>query len=295
MYPELADSAPHGDRGRRATRCSRPPPGRAPETSKARRPRAARRRHPRPASPRQRLHAGRRRRATSWCRPAIRARSSSIPGEGKLVGQGARRDPTLTTSRFSSSPTPASAASTPAATRRSAPPVRIRACWARSSCSPAPRGVTGFFSDPLAHATMMAHVNVQVRMQAAGAPAARGAGRHLSRRSPPQVPQRRRDRVLLPAERGDRRRQPGPLPPRRRDRRRRHLHDHAVPRHRREERRLRAGRDPGAERDPRRRPCTGIRARAAPTSCPATAISPTSTRWSSTATWSSLSATASKR
>ena len=35
----------------------------------------------------------------------------------------------------------------------------------------APRGVTGFFSDPQAHATMMAHVNVQVRLQAAGAPA----------------------------------------------------------------------------------------------------------------------------
>ena len=35
----------------------------------------------------------------------------------------------------------------------------------------APRGVTGFFNDPLAHATMMAHTNVQVRMQAAGAPA----------------------------------------------------------------------------------------------------------------------------
>ncbi len=34
----------------------------------------------------------------------------------------------------------------------------------------APRGVTGFFGDPLSHATMMAHVNVQVRMQAAGAP-----------------------------------------------------------------------------------------------------------------------------
>src|SRR5678816_271564 len=31
----------------------------------------------------------------------------------------------------------------------------------------APRGVTGFFDDPLTHATMMAHVNVQVRMQAA--------------------------------------------------------------------------------------------------------------------------------
>jgi glyoxylase-like metal-dependent hydrolase (beta-lactamase superfamily II) len=36
----------------------------------------------------------------------------------------------------------------------------------------APRGVTGFFSDPSSHATMMAHVNVQVRMQAAGTPAA---------------------------------------------------------------------------------------------------------------------------
>jgi len=36
----------------------------------------------------------------------------------------------------------------------------------------APRGVTGFFSDPQAHATMMAHVNVQVRLQAAGMPAA---------------------------------------------------------------------------------------------------------------------------
>jgi glyoxylase-like metal-dependent hydrolase (beta-lactamase superfamily II) len=35
----------------------------------------------------------------------------------------------------------------------------------------APRGVTGFFSDPQAHATMMAHVNVQTRLQAAGAPA----------------------------------------------------------------------------------------------------------------------------
>ena len=35
----------------------------------------------------------------------------------------------------------------------------------------APRGVTGFFDNPLTHATMMAHVNVQVRMQAAGAPA----------------------------------------------------------------------------------------------------------------------------
>jgi glyoxylase-like metal-dependent hydrolase (beta-lactamase superfamily II) len=34
-----------------------------------------------------------------------------------------------------------------------------------------PRGVTGFFDDPLKHATMMAHANVQVRMQAAGAPA----------------------------------------------------------------------------------------------------------------------------
>ena len=31
--------------------------------------------------------------------------------------------------------------------------------------------MTGFFADPLAHATMMAHNNVQVRMQAAGAPA----------------------------------------------------------------------------------------------------------------------------
>jgi len=36
----------------------------------------------------------------------------------------------------------------------------------------APRGVTGFFTDPGSHATMMAHVNVQVRMQAAKAPAA---------------------------------------------------------------------------------------------------------------------------
>jgi len=34
----------------------------------------------------------------------------------------------------------------------------------------APRGVTGFFDNPLTHATMMAHANVQVRMQAAGAP-----------------------------------------------------------------------------------------------------------------------------
>ena len=31
--------------------------------------------------------------------------------------------------------------------------------------------MTGFFNDPLAHATMMAHLNVQVRMQAAGAAA----------------------------------------------------------------------------------------------------------------------------
>ena len=35
----------------------------------------------------------------------------------------------------------------------------------------APRGVTGLFSDPLSHATMMGHNNVMVRMQAAGAPA----------------------------------------------------------------------------------------------------------------------------
>jgi glyoxylase-like metal-dependent hydrolase (beta-lactamase superfamily II) len=34
----------------------------------------------------------------------------------------------------------------------------------------APRGVTGFFNDPGAHATLMAHVNVQTRLQAAGAP-----------------------------------------------------------------------------------------------------------------------------
>jgi glyoxylase-like metal-dependent hydrolase (beta-lactamase superfamily II) len=34
----------------------------------------------------------------------------------------------------------------------------------------APRGVTGFFTDPLSHATMIAHNNVQVRMQAARAP-----------------------------------------------------------------------------------------------------------------------------
>ena len=34
-----------------------------------------------------------------------------------------------------------------------------------------PRGVTGFFDDPLKHATMLAHANVQVRMQAAGASA----------------------------------------------------------------------------------------------------------------------------
>jgi glyoxylase-like metal-dependent hydrolase (beta-lactamase superfamily II) len=33
----------------------------------------------------------------------------------------------------------------------------------------APRGVTGFFADPLSHATMMGHNNVMVRMQAAGA------------------------------------------------------------------------------------------------------------------------------
>jgi cyclase len=35
----------------------------------------------------------------------------------------------------------------------------------------APRGVTGFFSDPLTHATMMGHNNVTVRLQASGAPA----------------------------------------------------------------------------------------------------------------------------
>jgi glyoxylase-like metal-dependent hydrolase (beta-lactamase superfamily II) len=35
----------------------------------------------------------------------------------------------------------------------------------------APRGVTGLFADPLAHATMLGHNNVMVRMQAAGAPA----------------------------------------------------------------------------------------------------------------------------
>jgi glyoxylase-like metal-dependent hydrolase (beta-lactamase superfamily II) len=35
----------------------------------------------------------------------------------------------------------------------------------------APRDVTGLFSDPQSHATIMAHVNVQTRLQAAGAPA----------------------------------------------------------------------------------------------------------------------------
>lgn len=35
----------------------------------------------------------------------------------------------------------------------------------------APRGVTGLFADPLSHATMMAHNNVMVRMQARNAPA----------------------------------------------------------------------------------------------------------------------------
>jgi cyclase len=34
----------------------------------------------------------------------------------------------------------------------------------------APRGVTGFFADPSSQATVMAHLNVQVRMQASGAP-----------------------------------------------------------------------------------------------------------------------------
>ena len=34
-----------------------------------------------------------------------------------------------------------------------------------------PRGATGFFADPLARATIMAHANVQLRLQAAGAPA----------------------------------------------------------------------------------------------------------------------------
>jgi cyclase len=36
----------------------------------------------------------------------------------------------------------------------------------------APRGVTGFFTDPASQATMIAHVNVQTRMQRTGAPAA---------------------------------------------------------------------------------------------------------------------------
>ena len=36
----------------------------------------------------------------------------------------------------------------------------------------APRGVTGFFNDPQTNATLMGHVNVQVRLQAAGAPPA---------------------------------------------------------------------------------------------------------------------------
>jgi glyoxylase-like metal-dependent hydrolase (beta-lactamase superfamily II) len=35
----------------------------------------------------------------------------------------------------------------------------------------APRGVTGFFTDPLSHATILAHNNVTVRMHAAGSPA----------------------------------------------------------------------------------------------------------------------------
>jgi glyoxylase-like metal-dependent hydrolase (beta-lactamase superfamily II) len=47
----------------------------------------------------------------------------------------------------------------------------------------APRGVTGFFSDPQAHATIMAHVNVQMRLQAAGAaPGAVPADTYLEER-----------------------------------------------------------------------------------------------------------------
>ena len=155
---------------------------------------------------------------------------------------------------------------------------------------PAPRGVTGFFSDPLAHATMMAHVNVQVRMQAAGAPAgAVPADTYLEDRrrkfhngdaieffyQPNAVTDGdslvhfRRADVIVAGDIFTTTQYPvidvkngGSV----------------------------QGRDQGAERDPRTGRCTGTRARAAPTSCRATAISPTSTRWSSTATWSSSSA-----
>lgn len=47
----------------------------------------------------------------------------------------------------------------------------------------APRGVTGFFTDPGSHATLMAHVNVQTRLQAAGtAPGAIPADTYLEDR-----------------------------------------------------------------------------------------------------------------
>ncbi len=114
----------------------------------------------------------------------------------------------------------------------------------------APRGVTGFFSDPLAHATMLAHNNVMVRMQAAGATGVVDSRRHLPGRAPPQVAQRRRDRALSPAERQHRRRQPGPLPQRRRAGGRRHLRHHPVPAHRQQERRHGAGPHRCAEQHP---------------------------------------------
>ena len=115
----------------------------------------------------------------------------------------------------------------------------------------APRGVTGFFSDPLSHATMLGHNNVMVRMQAAGAPAASiPADTYLEERRRKShngdaielfhMPNASTDGDSLVHFRSADVLVAG-----------RHLHDHAVPVHRHQERRHRPGSDPRAERDPR--------------------------------------------
>ncbi len=85
------------------------------------------------------------------------------------------------------------------------------------------------FRDAGVGATIMAHQNVQNRLNAAEASGRCAADRHLPRRAAPHVSQRRCDRDAVAAERDHRWRQPGALPARRRDRHGEHLHDDAYP------------------------------------------------------------------
>ena len=189
--------------------------------------------------------------ATSSCRPAIRARSSWIPAQGSCRTRCSRRSETLTpkpiqfiaNTSFHADHTGGNGE----ARRRGHGPQPARLVLRHSGSARRHR----LLPDPLRHATMLAHNNVN------GSHA--GRRRRRRRRCRPtrisrtaaassttataielfHVPNASTDGDSLVA-----------LPPRRRDRGRRHLHDDAVPVHRREERRHRPGRDQRAERDP---------------------------------------------